>query len=118
MTKTMQELSHLAECLHPKTVEGRTFLNNVYLGHLVGLPGYKDRTVGLYELVEVAVPVATQDRWIVFADLGGWMVDVDEVMGNEGSTEDRMRIAVCMIGDTLMKALEAEHLEQKAKVTA
>ena len=118
MTKTMQELNHLSGCLHPKTPEGRAFLHRVYWAHVEELPTYEDRQVGLHELVDAAVPVARDDQWMVFADLGGWMVDVDEVMGTEGTTEDRMRIALCILGDNLMKALEAEHLEQKAKVTA
>jgi hypothetical protein len=118
MTKTMQELNYLGGCLHPKTPEGRAFLHRVYWAHVEELPNYEDREVGLYELAEAAVPVATQEQWMVFADLGGWMVDVDEVMGDEGTPAERMRIALCMVADLLMAGLEAEHIEQEGKVTA
>lgn len=118
MTKTMQELVYLAGCLSPDTAEGRAYLYAIYWAHADELVNYgDDRDTGLHELVDAALPVATHEQWMIFADLGGWLVDVDEIMGKEGDVSERMRVAVCMIGDTLMQALEAEHLEQKEKVT-
>jgi len=98
-------LADLAETFYPDTPEAKNFFDT--LVSLSEGPDIEDG-VEISEIADGAVPIYTHELFTIFVDLGAYQEDISELASENFNFEANARIALYLIAERLLLALEEE----------
>lgn len=100
-------LSALAGCLYPDTAAGKEFLYRVAYCWLEERDQWETEEQAKFDIVDGNIPWNDYNLWLVFADLGVFQIDPDDVPVSPAAGMREYAIhAIGVVGENLIAALQ------------